>query len=363
MSEIPQATAHFVDTSGPSHFAPPAPPPPTYQRDFSAATDFLTRQNWPLGLQKAFIASCAKFPIRFMIVDDSGSMMTNDGHYLLDTKAGKKSVTCSRWKELSESMKFHANLAHLSDSCTEFRLLNGAQPIIIGNTPGIDKTLPSPALDMFNAVLDGSPGGGTPLCSHIRAVIAQITEMAPQLRANGHRAVVSISTDGESSDGDIAAAMKPLQSLPVWVVIRLCTDDESIVNYWNNIDAQLELEMDVLDDLFGEAEEVNSFNNWLTYGEPLHRLREGGVHIKEMDLIDEAKLSYDEMRHVCALVLDIGPPSELPHPQHDWDAFFSLIRAGNAKERRCWDPRSKVPQHWIREGKLRSSYKGGCTIM
>jgi hypothetical protein len=193
-----------------------------------------------------------------MIVDDSGSMMTNDGHYLLDTKAGKKSVQCSRWKELADAMKFHAQLAHISDACTEFRLLNGAQPIIIGNTPGMDKSQPSDALNMFNAVLDGSPGGGTPLCRHIREVIGQITLMAPQLRANGHRAVVTIATDGESSDGDIAAAMKPLQNLPVWVVIRLCTDDDKIVEYWNNIDAQLELEMDVLDDLFGEAAEVSA---------------------------------------------------------------------------------------------------------
>ena len=42
--------------------------------------------------------------------------------------------------------------------------------------------------------------------------------------------------------------------------------------------------------------------------------------------------------------LNIGPPSEMPHPEHDWDAFFSLIRAGNAKELKCWDPLSKKPQ-------------------
>jgi len=27
-------------------------------------------------------------------------------------------------------------------------------------------------------------------------------------------------------------------------VIRLCTDDEKVVSYWNNIDSQLELDMD-----------------------------------------------------------------------------------------------------------------------
>ena len=255
MSEIPQATAHFVETSAPSGVMPP--PPPSYERDFSAAAHFLTQNDWPVGLQQSYFDSCNKFPIRFMIIDDSGSMMANDGHYLMNTKSGRKSVACSRWKELADAMKFHGKLAHLSDSCTEFRLLNGAQPIVIGNTPGVDKTQSTPQLDMLNALLDGSPGGATPLCRHIREVVAQITQMAPQLRANGHRAVVTIATDGESSDGDMAAAMRPLQNLPVWVVVRLCTDDDRVVDYWNNIDAQLELEMDVLDDLFGEAAEVN----------------------------------------------------------------------------------------------------------
>jgi len=361
--EIPQATAHFVDPVL-VNVVPNAFNPPAYQRDFAPTTAFLTQHDWPPGLQNTFIESCLKFPVRFMIVDDSGSMMTNDGHLMLQTSSGKKSVTCSRWKELSEAMKFHAQLSHISDFCTEFRLLNGAQPIVVGNSGQYDKTLPNESLQMLFALLDGQPAGGTPLCRHIRDVIAQITVMAPQLRANGHRAVVVIATDGESSDGDIAAAMRPLQSLPVWVVIRLCTDDDKVVEYWNNIDSQLELEMDVLDDLFGEGKEVTGFNSWLTYAEPLHRLREGGVHVKEMDLIDEAKLSYDEMRHICSMLLSIGPPSEIPHPEHDWNAFFSLIQTANAQQTRCWDPLTQKPQHWIREGKLKSAYKkGGCTVM
>jgi hypothetical protein len=88
----------------------------------------------------------------------------------------------------------------------------------------------------------------------------------------------------------------------VWVVIRLCTDSESIVDYWNNIDQQLELEMDILDDLSGEAAEVTSNNNWLTYGEPLHRLREWGIHLKEMDLLDEGALSKEQMKAVVCMM-------------------------------------------------------------
>ena len=74
--------------------------------------------------------------------------------------------------------------------------------------------------------------------------------------------------------------MRPLQFLPVIVVVRLCTDDASIVDYWNSIDEKLEVDIDVLDDFSGEAREVSVVNGWLTYGEPLHRLREFGCTLK-----------------------------------------------------------------------------------
>lgn len=76
--------------------------------------------------------------------------------------------------------------------------------------------------------------------------------LEPTLRAAGQKACVVILTDGESSDGDLALAMQDLKALPVWTVVRLCTDEEKVVEYWNNIDNELELDMDVLDDLAGK---------------------------------------------------------------------------------------------------------------
>jgi hypothetical protein len=44
-----------------------------------------------------------------------------------------------------------------------------------------------------------------------------------------------------------------------------------VVQYWNTIDSQLELDLDVIDDQLGDAKEVRVANPWLTYATPLHR--------------------------------------------------------------------------------------------
>lgn len=50
----------------------------------------------------------------------------------------------------------------------------------------------------------------------------------------------------------------PPAQLPVLVILRLCTSEEKVVTYWNNIDQQLELDIDVLDDQYGDAKQVCS---------------------------------------------------------------------------------------------------------
>lgn len=201
-------------------------------------------------------------------------------------------VPCSRWHELVDSMRFHVGLAKAANAPSEFRLLNGAPPCLVG----VDN---NDTTDILTA-LHGKPRGATPLCRHISEIVAEIQLMESSLRAAGKIVVVVIATDGSSSDGDIVEQLRPMETLPVQIVIRLCTDNDTIVDYWNAIDTQLDADVDVLDDLFGEAAEVYEYNRWLTYGEPIHRLREFGIDLKEFDLLDESILTMDQVRTMCA---------------------------------------------------------------
>lgn len=325
----------------------------------AAIKEYLTNADWPVGLQDSLIKSVVKFPMRFFILDDSGSMLTNDGHRVVGGKAGRKLIQCTRWSELTEAMMFHAQLAEVGRAPSEFRLLNNAEPITVGRGDDGGK-----ALELVMSVLEDNPAGQTPLCHHINEVVAKIKTMEPLLRKQKKQACVVIATDGESTDGNIADAMRPLQDLPVWVVVRLCTDEDAIVEYWNGVDGELELEMDVLDDFMGEAKEVFDANPWMTYGESVHRFREFGAAIKEMDLLDECALSSEQMRVVCSHLVASGAARDLPHPDEDWDSFINACKAGLAARGPTWNPLVQKQTPWLDIKRLGKEYNksGGSSI-
>ncbi len=99
-------------------------------------------------------------------------------------------------------------LAELSDKLlipSEFRLLNGAHSIMVGLGEDDGQYLSS-----LRQVMQKPPGGKTPLCKHITAIVHRISSIERELRANNQKAVVVIATDGEATDGDVAQALEPL---------------------------------------------------------------------------------------------------------------------------------------------------------
>jgi len=336
---------------------------PRVQRQTSEG--FLRNLGMPPGINASFLRSNESFPLRIWIIDNSGSMQTTDGKRIMRGPGGREGVVdASRWDELGDSLIWHATLAANLGAPTELRLLNppgGGSPQVLSVGMGGDAAA---EVDAVKKLIKSGPTGRTPLCEQIRQATARIQAQADVLRANGQRVVVVIASDGAATDGDIEVAMRPLQSLPCWVVVRLCTDSEDVVRYWNAVDEDLELDMDVLDDLMGEAAEVGENNGWLTYSAALHRLREWGCDAKVFDVLDEKKLSIPEMASLVELIL--GPKAEdLPNPQLDWEGFLKGLEAVQASLPKVWDPLRSRKVPWVDGRKLVKAYKkgDGCAVM
>mmetsp|Transcript_3720 Transcript_3720/g.6156 ORF Transcript_3720/g.6156 Transcript_3720/m.6156 type:complete len:293 (+) Transcript_3720:431-1309(+) len=284
-------------------------------------------------------------------------MIINDGKKVVKFgEQNAKMVKCTRWAELAETMVFLAELSEALNVPSEFRLLNGSDPIIVGL--GDDR---GESLAFFKDVMEESPAGQTPLCAQINAVVKSILSVVDVLRANNQKVTVMIATDGESSDGNVADALRPLTNLPVLVIVRLCTSEQAVVDYWNNIDNQLELDIDVLDDQLGDAKQVAQFNGWLIYGEPLHRLREFGASMKEMDIIDESTVSSEQMRVLCSFLFLGGDAKDLPHPGVDWHAFTAKIKVLNVSVPPVYDPLTNSMKPWVDIKRLNSIYRAEYT--
>eukprot|EP01034_Spumella_vulgaris_P023153 gene23153-29346_t len=325
----------------------------------------MSQHHWPTGLQDTFICNLSTIALRFTIGDDSGSMGTKDGMLVVGDRDSqyKSFEKCTRWAELVNTLQFHSKLARAAAAPTEFRLLNltSHDPLLVGAVT--DGKADLERHNTLISLLDSSPNGRTPLCGHIRQVTDAIRVVEYDLRRAGKKVLLTIATDGEATDGDLAQAMRPLTNLPVVVLIRFCTSEQGVLNYWNKIDQDLELHLDVVDDLLGEAKEVHRYNPWLTYGEPLQRLREFGCSVKEIDLLDERKLTLEEVRKVCSLIFG-GSVENYPHPEVNWDAFLKTVEEENYKAGMVWSPMTKQSVKWVNTHMLTHVYKNsGCCVV
>ena len=130
---------------------PSSPPLPELLPNIVNTKEYLNAKRWPQGVTNFFLNNVKSISHRFIICDDSGSMATNDGKRI-DPKTNKV-VSCTRWTEMVESLRFHSALAKAVDLPCEFRMLNSSVPTLIGGpeaTPG--------SFDTFQQLLSGSPG-------------------------------------------------------------------------------------------------------------------------------------------------------------------------------------------------------------
>ena len=272
-------------------------------------------------------------------------------------------------------MAYQTKFACILQATTHFRFLNnpgvrcGPQEFSIADKGA---NAAHEVEEVKNLMHKCQPSGSTPLTHHLVEIGRRIAVMESRMRRKGLEAVVVLATDGlpTSPEGDTSAeineefvqALQYLQSLPVWVVIRLCTDERKVVDFYNQLDSVLELPLEVLDDFFNEAKEIYTHNKWLNYALPLHRTREIGYHHRIFDLLDERPLNKDEIKEFCSILFGADQFAKVPDIHKDWKGFVNIVGTVLKAEERQFNPITRKVGPWIDVKQLQKAFGGKLSL-
>lgn len=353
----------------------------------------LKYQGFTRGLSNSIFISKEAFPIRFWLIDNSGSMNVKDGNrlHVVDYK-NVELLPCTRWDEICDCVNYHVRLAETIQARTIFRLINTPDKVARQFETGLSRyrnkltkidhlgAKGGLRVQSLTAVESDSlfskikPKGPTPLAQCIREVKEDVERISSDLCRNNDRVSVTIATDGLPTDDErysgvkqkreFVESLQSLNGLPISVIVRLCTDDEEVVMFYNEIlnAGILDFSIEVLDDFISEAEEVEKCNPWLNYSLPIHRLREMGFPLSEMNDLDDRLLSKHEIINFCKLLFGHGGGSENDEiincldPDVDWGSCKKWIENCLKNEDLIWNPIDKKNKKWIDIKKLNKLY-------
>eukprot|EP00933_Yihiella_yeosuensis_P063105 TRINITY_DN6617_c1_g1_i1.p1 TRINITY_DN6617_c1_g1~~TRINITY_DN6617_c1_g1_i1.p1 ORF type:complete len:497 (-),score=70.88 TRINITY_DN6617_c1_g1_i1:439-1929(-) len=309
----------------------------------------------PVGLAKLISEESRKIALRIFLLDNSGSTAHPDGQILEETAEICQWRRCTRWEEIVHTALQHAKWNFKLGVPCEFVLLN---PLSTGAqlTEGIDfqridasGNAGDKQLEALEKMLgDIGPRGCTPLSDRLQKIRERLKPEAMSLARNGQQVILVMLTDGLPT-GSFGGAgereqkifinqlRKTSAELPVHLVVRLCTEESHVVDFYNSIDEEVEIQLEVIDDMRGESNECRrQGNRWIAYSPLVHRLREGGTFLKAFDLLDERKLVPMEVWQVCNLLLqhDLEDPV-LPTEPAD---FCREVRERLEKAPKVYDP-------------------------
>ena len=254
---------------------------------------------WPPAMIDYFAKQVSPHPKqRFILCDDSGSMELIGG-----------SGQLTRWQEMIDSVKFHAEVATHSNIPMTVKFLRGFEWMELGkgNFDGYGNFLRK--CETTRAC------GDTPRIQNLKQLLLIVQKLQHDQTITGATeptpSHVLLYSDGEASDGsneDVVKTLKSFSHLNVSFTVCLCTNEEKVVAYWNKIERDVELPLDILADWPMEADEVYEHNPWLCYGKPLHQLRQCGLGETFLDRLDEHPLYPEQRSALQSLLMDPSSP-------------------------------------------------------
>lgn len=311
------------------------------------AADLTTNLDVPPALAELLVEETRRTAARIFLLDNSGSTSAHDGKYLykLGSTQAHTLHRGTRWEEICQLTMAQARWNVSLGTPCEFVLLN---PLCVGDDTleeGVDFVRVDAAMGDTEAQIQAlqqllnstGPRGVTPLTDRLRKIRMRVAQEGRDLARAGQKVVLIIVTDGLPS-GTQSGRSGPRErnefvselrqfglQYPVHIVVRLCTEDDDVVDFYNKVDEELELQMEVIDDHVSEAKEIMAAGNgWFAYTPVLHRIREGGTFLKLLDLVDERRLNPMETSLLAQLLL--REPGEAPFPSNTED-FIKVAEA------------------------------------
>ena len=338
----------------------------TNRNDNHSRIETLKSQGFPAGLASLILEHSMDHPIRLWLVDNRGTMHKSDGHLVSQSiKQKVETVDCTRWEEITSTILWHAEMAAWCQTPMAIRLLHdpGVQvgPQQVGVSASKHYSSKEEVERLRNLLNKTRPNGLTsPLYLHMKQLFPSIQQLVPILDQTHKRITLCVCTDsiptdedGEEHPGMIQEFLVTLQQLvnwPVQVVIRLSTDEERVVQFYQNLFAEhtnLANHLQVLDDYVSECYQVQKHNPWLHYGYPLHLCREEGIRISVLEALSVRPLLPIELCQLVSLIFGVIIPRETHDPEGHFAEFRKLVVSLNRDAIPLWNPLKKKFVPWI----------------
>eukprot|EP00540_Astrosyne_radiata_P023178 CAMPEP_0116852052 /NCGR_PEP_ID=MMETSP0418-20121206/17078_1 /TAXON_ID=1158023 /ORGANISM="Astrosyne radiata, Strain 13vi08-1A" /LENGTH=290 /DNA_ID=CAMNT_0004484171 /DNA_START=275 /DNA_END=1147 /DNA_ORIENTATION=- len=249
-----------------------------------------------------------------------------------------------------------------------------------------------------SVMMNTSPQGNNSLTHHMRQIANSLLALPEELQQTKAVAMVLVTDhlprdrqgrEGEPVNREFVEILKMLDGMSVWVVIRLSTDEQRVVDFFNDLDNRMAyvsveddaaaaggggVHLDVLDDYVSEAEEVQKHNPWLNYAYPLHLCRESAVNFPVFDALNDRPLHHEEVGDFMSLLFDrqsqgaVWNDQPLPNPKSDYKAFRREVQLLVNRNPGLWNPIKKRIVPWIDLGQMDRLYGGAggascCTLL